>query len=790
MNRKLVNGLLLLSCATVGCGTFTSCKDTDEDFKNEVLISQDEYYKKLIEYIDTNIKSCECPEDTKAILAAIREFLGASVDGKYPENAVKDKVEALINGVLDRAFGKNYKDWLNQNNLSNLVHSTDEDYVKMGQDIVALNSFMAAQKAENQEIEADVEAALARANAAYMEALGANNAIQDLDAALVELKAALEELQPQIDAINERLNKLITNILVQQTYNPLFGTINLPIGLQSNINANYYGVADHALKFPFGDEQYEYNGDQSVLNNAAVAAAIQTLNPQGGVAIQANVPYIEDSEANLGNLYLTINPNTVDFTGVKLSLVNSKDEAAPVVDLKPVKENDKVLDFGFDLTRSAENNGFYRVPVQVEAANAPALSIKIESGLKSAMKDALLNHTKQDFVALGKVLLDQMNGFLPAYGVKSTWTTKATVDGQEVSTEHSVYSNYNLAVATVHPLGYEFLYGEGTNKELPTFGAVTDKLHEFFNDIRKDITFNLDLGIDENKYQINLDLSKIEFNVGIDKLTVVIPSMPIYEPGHEGDDNFIVGRTEETPIELTYNADGTVSGNEGALNGLVDAINNAVKDMLTGDANSIQSVINTEVVNKMNDLIADLNGQLKGINNQINDQIGDILDKIENQLAGKLDKVDKLVEKYNALANKINNFLKNPNHYLQVMMAYSTGNGDLHHLSTTLTDPSRFVQGSGNAIELFATSYTGELVAPSYKKYVAITRAFNGKTPVSINANEVSNNAGLNKVIPGRQQRVALNASALQKGLTYEIVYTSLDYRGYTSTRLYYVTVK
>lgn len=785
MNRKLVNGLLLLSCATVGCGTFTSCKDTDEDFKNEVLISQDEYYKKLIEYIDEH--QCDCPEDAEELLTAVRDFL-KSADGSG--TAIGNKVGSLIDGTLVRIFGPGYTTWKEEiGKISNKLDKDDPEYLKMGQDIVALNKFMADQKAENQELEAGFETALARANAAYMEALGANNAIQDLDAALVELKAALEELQPQIDAINERLNKLITNILVQQTYNPLFGTINLPIGLQSNINANYYGVADHALKFPFGDEQYEYNADNSVLNTPGVPEAIASLNPQGAVAIQANVPYIEDSEANLGNLYLTINPNTVDFTGVKLSLVNSKDEAAPVVDLKPVKENDKVLDFGFDLTRSAENNGFYRVPVQVEAANAPALSIKIESGLKSAMKDALLNHTKQDFVALGKVLLDQMNGFLPAYGVKSTWTTKATVDGQEVSTEHSVYSNYNLAVATVHPLGYEFLYGEGTNKELPTFGAVTDKLHEFFNDIRKDITFNLDLGIDENKYQINLDLSKIEFNVELDKIEVIIPSMPIYQEGTD----LVIGYTKDTPIELTY-TDGTVSGNDGALNGLVDAINTAVKEMLTGNGNpdveNFQDIINEEVVGKMNDLIADLNGQLKGINNQINDQIGDILDKIENQLAGKLDKVDKLVEKYNALANKINNFLKNPNHYLQVMMAYSTGNGDLHHLSTTLTDPSRFVQGSGNAIELFATSYTGELVAPSYKKYVAITRAFNGKTPVSINANEVSNNAGLNKVIPGRQQRVALNASALQKGLTYEIVYTSLDYRGYTSTRLYYVTVK
>ncbi|MDE6143808.1 MAG: hypothetical protein K2F94_07030, partial [Muribaculaceae bacterium] len=315
MNRKLVNGLLLLSCATVGCGTFTSCKDTDEDFKNEVLISQDEYYKKLIEYIDEH--QCDCPEDAEELLTAVRDFLN-SADGSG--TAIGNKVGSLIDGTLLRIFGPGYDTWKNEiGKISNKLDKDDPEYLKMGQDIVALNEFVAAQKAENQEIEADVEAALARANAAYMEALGANNAIQDLDAALVELKAALEELQPQIDAINERLNKLITNILVQQTYNPLFGTINLPIGLQTNINANYYGVADHALKFPFGDEQYEYNADQSVLATEGVADAIASLNPQGAVAIQANVPYIEDSEANLGNLYLTINPNTVDFTGVKLS---------------------------------------------------------------------------------------------------------------------------------------------------------------------------------------------------------------------------------------------------------------------------------------------------------------------------------------------------------------------------------------------------------------------------------------------------------------------------------------
>lgn len=793
MNRKLVNGLLLLSCATVGCGTFTSCKDTDEDFKNEVLISQDEYYKKLIEYIDTNINSCECPEDTKALLAAIREFLGASVDGKYPDKAVETKINGLIDGALNRAFGENYKSWLNQTNLSNLVHSNDPKYVEMGNDIVALNQFMSEQKETNKEIEANVEAALARANEAYMSALEANNILTDLvpavETALAELKAALDELQPQIDAINERLNSLITSIITQQTYNPIFGTLNLPIGLQSNVVANYYGYTENSITFPFGAGATEYNGNNSVLNNDAVAAAIAQL---GYTTKTVSGYYMSDDvQNNLGNLYVTINPNNINFNGVKLSLVNSKDEVAPV-ELNTVKENDKVLDFGFDLTRSAENNGFYRSEANVDPAKAPELAVRIESGLKSAMKDALLDHTKQDFVALGKVLFNQMNGILPAYALKAEWEAPVNVKDAEgknttETQKFAVYSNYNIAAATVHPLGYEFLYGEGTSKELPTFGRLQDKLHEFFNDIRKDISFNLNLGIDEEKYKINLDLSKIDFKVGVDKLTVIIPSMPIYKEGSETE---IIGYTKETPIELTY-TDGTVSGNDGALNGLVDAINNAVKDMLTGTDNSIQSVINNEVVTKMNALIADINEQLSGINGDINQQIGTILDKIENQLAGKLDGVQGLVDKYNALANKINNFLKNPNSYLQVMMAYETKNDGLHQLSNSYNDPSYFNQAGGNSIELFATSYTAELVAPSYLKFVAVTRAWNvnTKTEAPAVAKDVNTaSEHLNVVRPGRQQRFGL--TGLKSGYKYEIVYTSLDYRGYTSTNLYYLTVK
>lgn len=823
MNRKLVNGLLLLSVATVGCGTFTSCKDTDEDFKNEIILSQDELAKKLIAYIDEH--KCECPKDAQALLDQVRAFL-TNGEGQ-PLKSMSSAVLSLIDGTLEQTFGSDYTSWKGNVVMKGDLETKLEDYVKkgeievdlsgyvkdddtykqLGKDIATLNLWKSQMDEWKEGInKEDIKAALARADEAYMSALEANKILTDLvprleenlsditetigqiselvntlEASLTSLQLELKKLQPQIDAINQRLNKLITGIITQQTYNPMFGSINLPIGLQSNILANYYGYTDKDIVFPFGENATEYNGDKSVINNAAVQAAIHSL----GYATKTVSGYYmsDDNDSNLGKLYLTINPNNVNFDGVILSLVDSQDNEA--LKIKAEKDDETILNFGW--TRA--NNGFYAAKANIDPKDATKLNLRVEDGLKSAMKDALLDHTKSDFVALGKVILNQMENICPAYGVKASWTADEIVDGETVTKEYAVYSNYNIAAATIRPLGYEFLYGEGTNKKLPTFGRLKDKLHEFFNDVKNDITFSFGLGINPDDYKINLDLSQIKFNVGIDKLTVIIPSMPIYEPGHENDDNYIVGRTAETPIELTYNADGTVSGNDGALNGLVDAINTAVKGMLTGNENSIQSIINKEVVTKMNSLISDLNDQLKGIDGNVESQIKDILDKIENQLAGKLDGVQGLVDKYNALAKKINNFLKNPNNYLQVMMAYETKNEGLHQLSNSINDPSLFNQAGGNSIELFATSYTAELVAPSYLKFVAVTRAWNGKNQDAAEVKRVNDaNELLNVVRPGRQQRFGI--SGLKSGYKYEIVYTSLDYRGYTSTNLYYLTVK
>ena len=91
------------------------------------------------------------------------------------------------------------------------------------------------------------------------------------------------------------------------------------------------------------------------------------------------------------------------------------------------------------------------------------------------------------------------------------------------------------------------------------------------------------------------------------------------------------------------------------------------------------------------------------------------------------------------------------------------------------------------------TSYTGELLVPAFKKYVAVTNVFDGDESAQdgcadcIAALEAANSGDLNKVLAGTTNVVEF---AGKSGYTYEITYSALDYSGKYSNVKYYVTVK
>lgn len=719
MNRKLINGLLLLTVATGGVGTFTSCKDNEEGYE----IKKDQ--AKLFDILDEKIKN-----------------------GDENLAVVRDKLNALLDAGLLTEENQKYLEQLIQNSSTNL-----KEYV------------------------------------------------------------------------DDMVMNLITNVQIEEVYNPAFGTINLPIGIKNGLLCNYYYQSDHAVKFPRVDDTNIVYGDkdaQLALENAIKAG----LAPEGAIEVNTAVQPID----RLGEIYVTINPASIPekaLEGLTITMVKTNGEQV-LGTLKAVKEDDHVKNFGY--TRSRVDNGFYKFEVKVEAADVPSINLNLDDQLKSAAKDFVKSPSKSDLLGLAEAIYKQFNNRIPALGLRfdatidqsftyngAPWSKvpgglvlpNVTVDengnyilngntpsnseggstdvtiGEGQTALRTIISPYDIAAVTYHPLSYSFdPEGYVPDRRLPQIGHI----QEYVSRILDKVNFQLNLeGLDPAKYSI--DLSGVEFKVDPTSMQISLAGLPVYDVKSDGTadkDNIVGVLGDDAVITLGYkqpnDPDAGVEYQPEALNKLIDSIVEAVNGK--GKPDSFVAQIQSQVDSQLKKIIGDINDQLKSVNTQITDKIQSVKDQINNELNGRLgDGINRLIDLYNKLAEKVNTILDDPNAYMQVYAAYRDGNGDLHHLSTVKADPSVFTPGTGDAITLFLTSYNGELLAPAYKKYVAVLDK-DGKSVAAANAAPY-----LNKVLEGRQQKTYIPVNALNAGEVYQVVYTALDYRGNVSARSFYIKV-
>lgn len=607
--------------------------------------------------------------------------------------------------------------------------------------------------------------------------------LQNIDSRLFDCEENIEELQRLVQAnadaiaelqglvnkvaqLNDRLNQLITGVLVQRTYNPLFGTFSLPIGIQSNMLLGYYGVLEAKnIDFPSNNNPgMSYNGE-----NPLTDAEVQMLENSGfnmGSALHIdNGEYLKDNE--MGELYVTINPINRNFTGTTLSLVrsNGKDSG---LRLEPVTESQKELSFGAG-TRSG--NGFYEMKVQMPVNGVGDVAFKAEDGLKEAMKDALKNHTRRDLFNLMKEVYNQISVGLPAYGVKAEWKDGDSMNG--------VVSNYDIAAVAFSPLSYSTYYGQTVDKKLPTYGPIDASLDfinsdEYHFDL-SDIKFELDA----SKIEVSFNLEKLSYDQFNKKFFINLKGVTFKD---EDGNEWTVA--EDT---IVYLDDQSIKDFVDTMNGQIDIWNQQMEDEFFSAMNQLADQIQEQV----DDVLKDLEGN-------INDRIDEIVADIKDEISGKTDaifnRVNKFIDLYNRVAEKINGWLENPNHLLQPVMLFNS-NGNLHRFSNNQNDPSVFNQAGGDALTLYLTSYSGEILAPAYKKFVFVSNAWDAQgkedAAAAVAVNKAGNAQGhLMQILPGKQHRCAMPTSAMKTGYTYEIVYMGLDYHGYTSTQHFYIKVK
>lgn len=834
MNRKLLNGLLVASLAIGSAMSVTSCKDTDEDLyaqlrdENATLDQRvkadiealktaqkalEDAQKKCQQDCDAKWKECLLKKDFEKTLndyvklqgqhATLKWYLdqidGALVlkdaDGNPYETigqqflALESAIAALQNAtdltelqeflkennttlpdVLQSAINAEKQANENQAILEALLYGYDyseQDVTKIkGLLKKAVEDADAAKTAAN-EAKTAANNAVTKATTAETVANEAKTAVTNLTTRVAAVEKSVKELTAQLDAMTGKLNHLITSIEIQQVKNPVFGKMNLPLDVNSKMLVSYFGEASNVNFPPVNSSATEYN------NNLVISAADQNLL---GISTENFNGYLgaEDGNLKLGSVYMTVNPAGVDLEGAKFEMVNSQGVASSVK-LSELVKSDEVLKFGFG-GRAADPTlpSLYVADATLPVADIDKIKLTLGGNFESEVEDLLKNHTLSDLAQVAKLIYGQFNNKIEATGVKAGWEYEQAIldeegnpTGETETIKDATFSEFGLAATTFKPLSYKFLYGRHF-KPLPTISPIEDfTLDSKLTITMPTFTFNFD--------DVNLGFSFGDITVSLAgaEIIVNIPETTVYD-----DENNPIGYIKPDPIhvkdfsQLEAQISASISS---SLQAQDQKINDAFKKAIGEVAKKINSQINTE---------------MDKLKTNIETQFNNIVTEIQNKVNGYLGTVNNYIDKANSFLNRINRFIEDPNHYLQVTMLYSANDGAFHQVSNSSVAPTTLELNGGDGITLHPTSYTYDMIAPSFKKYVAVTKVYDNKTGVTNETltKEANDKAGLlNTVFPGNYTDVALK---LTKGYTYEIVYSSLDYHGVTSTRKFYIMVK
>lgn len=270
------------------------------------------------------------------------------------------------------------------------------------------------------------------------------DSIDDLTDRVEDVEDAIDEITDKLEKIAETLKNMVTGIIIQGTDNPAFGSISLPTNMQTNMLIAYFGTAQNDVYFPTNR-----TGNYTNPADALTDKDMEMIGAGDDVLIDAGEYLVENEENNAGTLYVTINPNTVDFKGLQLSLENSQGKVSGVK-LGAAKPSKKTLGFGW--TRAA-SNGFYEIPAYVPAdgiSKVQKVDFNTEK-IKDAVKEIINNRTNADFSAIAQDLYHVASSLnMDANAVKCEWT-----DGNNET--HSVVSTYNLAATATKPLSFNSL---------------------------------------------------------------------------------------------------------------------------------------------------------------------------------------------------------------------------------------------------------------------------------------------------------------------------------------------
>ena len=742
-----------------GASTFVSCKDYDGDqaavTNANVKGLSDKLQEQIaaLEALEADINAKLSGKADQSVVDALNLKVDNAIAGLQNQiDAIKSceclsldqlkeifATQAFVNDINDKLNGLLAKDLVTSDQLKDWL--TEEDIKTLRADMNALNTLF-GENLKNAVTKADLADYAKSADLAkYVLATDLNSYLktESFSGQLVSTLNTLlgssglqnitnvYELFAQIDktvAMNDSIQKLASQCaLLAGQYSLLNDKIDsLVTGVNVDMVKNpIYGT----LNTPFGLKSYVLAGfvGDEIKNTPFYQenGVWQTINSEEKVA----------ASANGGSVYLTVNPSTINAEGWNIGrLVGRDGTVAPGYgELVLAADNTPVT------TRATNNLGGYVATAVFDNPAAAKINVNkdeltdvAKNVLGALRREESLNITN----AVGTIYKTFANAIDQYYGIN----VKYGKDGKQ-----SYTSSYDIAAVTIKPLSYNTLDGKGYEiKSIP-------QLEDF-------------LGISVDDIRNNFIWSPIEVDSDMDtEITITLP-----DP-----DSFKIEGTVPTPNASITTGDAHVDEN-----------GNVVWDqdpkVTIGDIDISAIKVKYDTKEKTYHAVVTIL-ELQRIVNQINDQVGGMMDDVNDLLdkvQGGFDKINNsVIARLNKVIAKANKILDNPNALLQPVMLYNDANGS-GRLSESPIAPTRFnLNGkSEGAITLVATSYTGEMLAPAWKKHICVEGE-----GASVN---------VSGVIDGAQKIITLTA----KPGKYTINYDAIDFYGKVRNKKYYVEVK
>lgn len=301
----------------------------------------------------------------KANKQKIDEIVGQLTELQNQINANKSKVETLESNYLSKVnelvAGQNglktsIEGLKSANETINQRLESAEGRLDTIEDLIASLAKSSDVTSSIDQLRQEIEAKIGKLNEEGKDdtvaslIAGINSSITSIQGDIERIDGEITKINGLIDVLFTDLSNLITGLIVQDysDFNAVFAQVAKYNVTPNETGKTYYvnNTTEQEAYFPYKGAT---GGDQRHINNYTV-------------------------QQYCGDVYATINPNTVSFEGQTLALLNSLDKANPEYKLTKAEASNKLI------TRATAKNGLYKFSVYNENQNVGFLPEHVGDG--------------------------------------------------------------------------------------------------------------------------------------------------------------------------------------------------------------------------------------------------------------------------------------------------------------------------------------------------------------------------------------------------------------------------